>query len=253
MKRAALPIALLLASGMVQAHSDQGGRHASCDIGSDYSVSPYREAFVFKGEDGKPADIGLGGGRLFIDGKEQTLTPADHQRLVAFESELHALVPQMKEVAIEATDIAFTALIEVARALASDPVPAISDLEQAHVKVRRQIDTTPLFAFNDDAIGSVIEPIMTEYVPEIAGGATKMALKAVFGGEKARTAFQARMDRMGRELDTRVDARAKALEPLAEAMCQRLRKMDDLDNTLEFRLPNGQNLQLLRVDHPEKN
>jgi hypothetical protein len=60
------------------------------------------------------------------------------------------------------------------------------------------------------------------------------------------------MNRMEHELDTKVEARADALEPLADAMCLRLRRMDDIDNSLEFRLPDGSQLQLLRVDHHEK-
>jgi hypothetical protein len=56
------------------------------------------------------------------------------------------------------------------------------------------------------------------------------------------------MDRMERELDERVDARAKALEPLADAMCRRLERMDGLDDALAARLPDGEPLQLLRVD-----
>jgi hypothetical protein len=252
MKRAVLPTALLLASGMAQAHVDKDGNHVNCDISSRYSVVPYRSAFLFAREDGKPGEIGLGGGRLFIDGKEQTLSPADHERLTRFESELHELVPQMQQVAVQATDIAFTALIEVARGLASDPKSAISSLEQAHQRVRREIDSKPLIVFNDDAIKGVVEPIVTKFVPEIAGGAVTMALKAAFGGEQASKDFQARMDRMEHELDTRVDAQAKSLEPLAEAMCQRLRRMDGLDDTLEFRLPDGEALELLRVDQPDR-
>ena len=56
------------------------------------------------------------------------------------------------------------------------------------------------------------------------------------------------MERMEAELDSKVEARAKALEPLAEAMCARLVRMDALDDALEYRLPSGDALQLLRID-----
>jgi len=85
-------------------------------------------------------------------------------------------------------------------------------------------------------------------VPDIVGGAVGNALKAAFSGDAKRQEFQSRMDRMEHELDTQVDARAKALEPLANKMCERLKRMDALDDALDVRLSNGKPLQLLRID-----
>jgi len=75
-----------------------------------------------------------------------------------------------------------------------------------------------------------------------------MAIKSAFGGEMQRDSLEKRIERMEREIDTRVEARAKALEPLAENMCRRLKRMDALDDGLQVRLPNGEPLQLLRMD-----
>jgi len=252
MNRAALTTALLLATGLVQAHSSDKDSHSSCDVSSDYSVSTYRSAFLFTQDKGKPAEIGIGGGRLFIDGKEATVTAADHDRLLEMEGEMQKLVPEVQKVTSEAVDIAFTALTEVARALASNPKKTVAKLDSEHERVIREMNAKPLALLNDDALEDVVEPIISEYVPDIVGGAVSSALKAVFGGEKKSQEFEARMERMQKELDTNVDARAKALEPLAEAMCQRLRRIDDLDNALEFRLPGAKPLQLLRVDEHKR-
>lgn len=258
MKHAMLYSALLLSAGTLpahahddgrlQVHSRDGGRHLGCDVGSQYSVKPYRGAFVFTQDAGKSGEMGIGGGRLFIDGREARISAADHQRLLQFEAEGKRLLPQVQQITVEAVDIAFTALTEVARALASDPQATVSSLEASHRRVRAELGARPLAVFNDDAMADVVKPLVSEYVPEIVGGAVSTALKAAFAGEKARMDFEKRMQRMEHELDTRVDARAKALEPLAQDMCERLRRMDRLDNTLEFRLPDGQPLQLLELD-----
>jgi prefoldin subunit 5 len=252
MKRAALATVLLLASSLAQAHANENDKHLSCEISSDYSVSSYRNAYVFTQDQGKPAEIGIGGGRLFLDGKEATLSDADHQRLRQMEAEMKALMPEVQQITVEAIDIAFTALTEVARGLASDPHKTVSKLESAHARVLKEMSDKPLALFNDDAMGDVVEPIMADYVPEIVGSAVTTALKAVFSGEKKRNEFEARMEHMQQELDTKVDARAKALEPLAQAMCQRLRRIDDIDNALEYRLPDAKPLQLLQVERREK-
>ena len=242
-------VALLLASGAVHANTDRMNVQTnSCDVHSQYSVAPYRNAFLFTQADGKPAEIGIGGGRLFIDGKEATLVAADSERLRKMEAEMHALVPEVEKVTLEAIDIAFTALVEVARALSSTPDETVASLQASQRRLRGELRGKPLIIFNDDAIEGVIEPIISRFVPDIAGGTVKSALKAVFSGEAEAKKFEARMERMESELDSKVEARAKALEPLAEAMCARLVRMDALDDALEYRLPSGDAMQLLRID-----
>jgi hypothetical protein len=250
MRFAILAAGLLLASGSAQAHSEGRHSHIGCDIGSNYSVREYRSAFLFSKDDGEPAEIGIGGGRLFIDGKEVSLSKADQQRLGHLETEMHLLVPEMRQIAVE--DIAFTALTEVARGLSKTPEATISELESAHQRMRREMVARPLSAFNDDAMGDVIKPIITKFIPDIVGGAVSSALSAAFGGDKKATEFERKMTHMERELDTKVEKRADKLEPLADAMCKRLRRMDELDDALEYRQPNGEALELLRVDRYQK-
>ena len=248
MKAALLPLALLLASGVAQAHSTHDGVRLGCDVRSDYSVRPYRQAFLFSREGSTPAEVGIGGGRLFIDGKEISLAEADYARLREMEGEMKALAPQIEKVTLEAIEIAFTALTEVARGLSSTPEKTVAGLERSHRQMMTEIRNKPMGVFNEDAMEGIIEPIITKFVPDIVGGVVSTALKAAFSGEEASKKFEARIKHMESELDTRVEARAKALEPLADAMCQRLNRLDALDDALEFRLPNGEPMQLLSVD-----
>ena len=252
MKAALLPLALLLASSAAQAHSNQDGARLGCNVRSDYSVRPYRQAFLFSRESATPGEIGIGGGRLFIDGKEIVLDDADHARLREMEVEMKVLAPQIEKVTLEAIDIAFTALTEVARGLSSTPDRTVAGLERSHRQMMAEIGNQPMGVFNEGAMKGIIDPNITKFVPDIVGGAVSTAMKAAFSGEGETRKFEARIKQMERELDTRVEARAKALEPLADAMCQRLNRLDALDDALEFRLPSGEPMQLLSVD-PSRN
>jgi hypothetical protein len=253
MKLALLPFALLIASAAAQAHEDHGRAHVGCNIHSDYNIGPYRNAYLFQRDDGPARSIGIGGGRLFIDGKEIQLSAGDQRRVAQFEQELHGLGPEVQKVSEEAVAIAFTALVEVARGLSSDPDETIANLEKSRRQTLAEIRNKPMTVFNDDAMEDIVEPIVTRFIPDVAGGAVTAGLHAAFAGEAERQKFQQRMDRMEHELDTRVDARAKALEPLALAMCDRLTRMDALDDALEYRLPGGESLQLLEIsDHRHK-
>lgn len=250
MKKSLLFLALLIGAGQASAHGKDGVQ-LGCDVGTAWNVSPYRTAFLFTREGSSPREVGVGGGRLFVDGKEVTLGAADRERIAALELEMRALVPELHKVALEAVDIAYTALTEVARALSSTPEKTVAELERGRRQSLAEIERAPMAAFNSDAIEAIVEPIIGRFIPDIVGGAVRTALKAAFSGEAEREQMQSKMERMERELDVRVDKRAKALEPLAERMCARLRRMDKLDDAIEWRPAGGESLQLLRVD-PER-
>jgi len=247
----ALALSFAASPAPVSAHEMEVHTH-SCNVDTDWSVRMHRRAFVFSREGHDPAEVGIGGGRLFIDGKEQQLSAADHARVSRIEKEMTDSLPLMHDIVVESVDIAFYALTEVARGLATDPKAAMADLQRAQVRVRAEMQNKPLAAFDGDAIGGIIEPVVQEFVPDIVGGAVKGALGAAFGGEKKANEFEARMQRMETELDRNVDARAKLLEPKAEEMCGRLQSIDRIDDELEFRLPDGQRLDLLRVGPRDK-
>lgn len=248
MKRCLLALALFAAVGAAQAHGRDA--HFSCDIDSRYDFSTYRNAFVFEQKQESPHRITLGGGRLYIDGREAQLSEGDRARLREFETELRRLMPEVQHVTSEAVEIAFTALDEVARALSSHPKETIAKLDKAHALAQRELRKQPSLMFSKDRepdIDAIIEPILADFVPEVTGGAVSMAMKAVFADDKERAEIQARMERMKDVLEVKVDARAKQLEPLAEAMCQRMERMDSIDNALEYRLPNGDRIEFLKV------
>ena len=247
MKPAALAAVLALALAAPPAFAGVNVNGHKCDVHSDWSVRTHRLAFVFAKDGHTPGEVGIGGGRLFVDGREQTLSAADHARLSRMEAEMHAMLPQLREVAVQAVDIAFAALTEVARGLASDPQRTVADLERGRARVRAQMEGKPLAALDGDAIGETITPILSEFIPQIVGGAVSNALAAAFGGEQKSQEFEKRMNRMEKELDAKVVRRARELEPLAESLCGHLQAMDRIDDELEYRLPGGGRLELLRV------
>jgi hypothetical protein len=252
MKIAVLAAALALASLPFAASAETRVHNVSCDVHTDWSVRSHRLAYVFARGDHSPAEVGIGGGRLFVDGKEVQLSAADHARLSRMESEMHLLEPQLRQVVTEAVDIAFSALTEVSRGLASDPQAAMADLEKARVRLHAQLEAKPLGALDGDAFGATISPILTEFVPQIAGGAVSGALSAAFGGEEKSRAFEKKMQTMEQQINSKVEKRAKDLEPLADSMCQRLKAIDRIDDELEYRLPDGGRLELLRVGSRDK-
>ena len=252
MKSPALALVLFCVAGVVQAHDHR--HQMSCNVRTDFSLQVQGGDYVLTRSHGEPTRVAMVNGQLLVNGQAATLTAADRERVAQLDGELRRFVPESQEVAGEAIDIAFAALTEVARGLASDPDATIADLERAHVRARRDIAASPSILFggkDDDAIEGIVDPIVARFVPQITGGAVTLAMKAIFASDKERAAMEARLERMGDQIDQRVDARADALEPKAQSLCQRLQRMDALDNALDYRLPNGRPLGLLDVDAKE--
>lgn len=242
-------VSVLLAAGAAQAREV----HTSCNIDSRYELGTDGNAFVFTLADGHPSRVLMSAGRLQVDGRDAPLSPADQTRVRDFEVELRQLLPEAQKVASAAVGIAFDALGEVARALASDPKRAVANLERSRAIALREIRYRPEFMFSHDdkAIEDAIEPIVTRFVPDIIGGAVSLAVHAIFASDAERDAMEARMDKMGRTLDHEIQGRAGALEPMADAICLRMKRMDAIDNALDYRLPGGSRLELLSVDKAE--
>lgn len=247
MKRLALITALSLgASFSVQAESLQ------CNFESDYAFSQQGRTLIFSRDAAPGKRIMIQDGRIVIDGKELKLAADDKARIAQFENETRLLIPEVKLVTKEAIDIAFTALIEVSRALNGEQNnPTVKKLQKAQIALHNSLNKNPALIINNDMDEKIIEPIVTDFVPDVVGAAIKQALSLAFSGDDAKAkAFEARMDKMGKEIETKVEARAKKLEPLAQAMCSRVRNMDKIEDGISVRLSNKQKINLLETKAP---
>lgn len=247
MKRLALVAALAFASSF-SAHANSH----QCDFESDYEFSQQGRTLIFSKDAAPGKRIMIQDGRMVVDGKELTLSSEDKSRVSEFESEMRLLIPQVKYVTGEAIDIAFTALIEVSRALNGvQNNPTVVKLQNAQVSLRNSLNTNPTLVINDDIGEKIIEPIVTDFVPDVVGAAVKQALSLAFSGDEAKAkAFEKRMDNMGKEIETKVEARARKLEPLADAMCDRVRHMDKIEGSMTVRLSNKEKINLLDTKAP---
>jgi hypothetical protein len=220
----------------------------SCNAKSDYTVSLSGDAFVFENDQGRNIRMVLGGGKLFLNGKPVALPASDQKRIDAFESELRLLVPESRKVAAEAVGMAIDALGAVSIAMSGDESKR-ADYDKVRTKALAAANNSKTLPFfNDDAMKDIIDPIVLEFVPSITSNALGFAMKAMFAGEQKNKAMEARMNAMEKDLDIRMDARAKELEPLAKSMCNRIQRLDVIDNSLEVRLPNGKPINFLEAN-----
>jgi len=223
-----------------------------CNFESDYTFSQQGRTLIFSRDSGPGKRIMIQDGRMVIDGKEISLGVEDKRRVTEFENETRLLIPQVQQVSHEAVDIAFNTMIEVSRALNGDADnQTVKKLEGARIALHQSLGKDPMFVMNGDFDGKIIEPIVTDFVPDVVSAALKQALSLAFSGDdKKAKEFEARMDNLDKNIKATVEVRAKRLEPLANAMCSRLQGMDKIEDSISVRLSNKEKINLFNTKAP---
>ena len=238
--RPALPaIVLLLSAGAANA------KDINCNIESDYDFTLNAQSLIFTRDSGTPKWIVIRGDRLFVDDRWVALDAEDRKRIAAIDRGAREIMPLAREIARGATEIAFTAISEVAAGFSSDTDKTRAKLEEA----RKQIDvrlarsvTANRFDSSDlgDGIGDAVGEVVPLLIGDIVGGAVSAALS----GDSTRLE---RMENLDKQIEARVAPRAKALEARSEQLCNKMLELDRLDNALAYRLPDGSPLDLLEA------
>lgn len=221
-----------------------------CSFTTDYDVRVNDAGIAFSRDDGTPAKVFMHDGQLRVDGRAVTVNAADAARLRDYEGTVRSLLPEVAGIAREGLDIGFSALTTVATTFAEDGderARLLARLNRNHAQALSRIDAglgSGVWGRHDmqDALGDSVEGAVSELVSTVTAGAVKAALS---GDQTRIAALEARADSLEKTIDREVDARADRLEVRARAMCPRLAALDQLQQQLEFRLPDGSPLRLI--------
>ena len=259
-----ISVALAIAGApAVYAHSDH------CNVDSDYDFKITDDALVFERDSGNPERVEFRHGELIIDGQRQNLSTADRDRVARFERDAREIVPEAKAIALDAVDLAAVALEQVATAFASgdDRDRIIARGNDLRVRLRDRIESfiselrtcqrlrdriesaNSSDSFDEEEFEEAIEEIVETAVPELVGGVAAMAMKAAFSGDEDMvTQIEARAEELERTIEREVEARADLIETRADALCERVRQLDQIESQFEFAMADGRSLDLLDTD-----
>lgn len=247
MKTPALLLALALATpatAAVRVHHVDG-----CGVESRYDLALEADRLAFTRRDAAPQRIELERGHLRVDGRELAVSEADRRRLAEVEAGLRALAPQMRAIAGDAVDIAYTAIGEVARAFAGEHSTLADTLDRRHVDARARIDA--VFAsrpFDDKAINAVVDAAVEEAMPALASDVAAVAVKALLSGdERLQRDLERRTANLDAQIEARVETQVRQIEARAEALCPQFAQLARLQDSLDLRLPDGGRLDLIGV------
>lgn len=216
-----------------------------CDVESDYDLSINERSVILTRASGSPRALVMRQGQLFVDDRWVTLSAGDRLRIARFEQGTRDAMPIASAVGREAAAIAFTALGEVAAGLSSDPAAVLAKLETARTQLdARMARSVTATRFNSADLGDGIADAIGDVLPSLIGNVVGGAISAAFSGDDSRLK---RMENLDKEIEAKVEPRARALEARAAQLCDRLVELDRLDNALEYRRANGDPLDLIEA------
>jgi len=247
-------IALLVFATTAVAHADDGhAHHLACSYASDYDMQVKPNGIAFTREHGDPGDVFIHDGALRVDGRPVAVSAADAARLRDYEHEVRDLLPAVAGIARDGVDIGYAALTTMVATLADhgdEQARLLHELRDRHDEAARRIDETLgqgkwEVGEERDLFGNDLQKTVTDLVGNVTGDIVKDALS----GDSTRLAsLQARTDALDASIDKAVNAPAEKLGQRAEALCPRFTHLQQLQQQFQFRLPDGQRLQLIRFN-----
>jgi cysteinyl-tRNA synthetase len=255
-------ISTVLIAGLVAASGSHAtgnhDHHMQCDYNSDYDVQVQARGIAFTRNGEHAADVFMHDGQLRVDGHVVAVSSDDAIRLREYEQQVRDLVPVMAAIARDGVDIGYTALTTVVATLddnGDDRTRMLQSLHDRRIEALQQVDETLgrgvwRAGDEDELFSNNLEKTVSDLVGRITGNAVSDALS---GDSTRLAALEARAGALNATLDKAVKAPAEKLGQRAEALCPRLSTLNQLQQQFQFRLADGERLQLLSTDMDSSN
>jgi cysteinyl-tRNA synthetase len=253
MRRYAVLFAMVLGVAVACAHAADTHANFECSYNTQYDVQIQPDGIAFTRDHGTPSDVFMHNGQLRVDGQNVSVSSADAARLRDYEQQVRELVPTIAAIARDGVNIGYSALSTVVATFAENSDERLRYQQQLHDKqvAALQLIETGLDKGNwkvdddDRAFGAD----MQQTVADMTGDVVRNVVADALSGDSSRMAtLQARTSSLQNSLQKALTEPAKQLALRAQEVCPRLTNLDHLQQQFQFRLANGERLQLLSSD-----
>ncbi len=252
--RRSLPLALMLIAtfstpawpqqvhpGASQTHRAQVSSH-QCGLGTAFNVLADSGGIWLYRDSGVPREVFFHAGELSIDHQVQQISAADSERLRAMEQHTRALMPQVADMAHAVVDLSYDALGGVIEVLTGSSLNA-RKITRLRKRANDYVDgTLGKGRWDQQAFDGNFERYVEHEAEAFKGSIARHMLWQIMTGRS--DAIDARAKAMDGQLDARLDARARAIEARASALCSDVQTLRALQDALDVRY-QGHALQLL--------
>jgi hypothetical protein len=237
-------------AGAVSA-SALAAQEAACSVRSRYDVTVTESTLMFERAAAPGQRVEMRGGRLTVNGSLVNLGRGDGDRIATFETNVRALVPQMKMLAQRGVDLGVVAIREEAAASprsAKDPqLNARLDARAHNIKARIAASSSSK-DWRSLAVKRYVAEAMPDVLPLVGGDLAQQAMDAAMRGDLAgATVLRDKAVKVRPSLEARIQRKLETLQPEADRLCPALRTLDALESGMAATLPDGSRLNLIEI------
>lgn len=200
-----------------------------CNFESAYDIHLQNDQQVALDNDDH--HILIDGDRLFIDGKEQSLSAQQQARLRDYRQSMQAFVPELAEVVTSAVTLGLNSASMAMAYMTGDdnPQPGALDANfkvlSDHIKQRFDGSSVTRGALDDDAFDAEIEAAVKETMATTAASTARLIATALLNPE----AMEKRGDQVDALVEQKIQPQADALEARGNQLCDSVRNMDRIE------------------------
>ncbi|MDG1751588.1 MAG: DUF2884 family protein [Thalassotalea sp.] len=260
-----LATAILLSTTTVFAH-DTSFSSDSCDIDLNAGLRINKDLIEFT-KNNKPLYKIMNNEILIVDGKEIKLN--DYQQSLVFEysTNIRAVLPEVKEIAVDAIEIAVEGVNLAFNELLGEGNDVGQELTTHLHSIRNEVDqrfdSEKEFYIDengeleDDFFGEDFEQRIETVVEETIQNSLGSLLIAVgqemlfAGGDM--DAFETRMESFGERIERDIEVRAEKLEKRGESLCHAVYKIDGIETQLSQSISELSGFNVITADVDKRN
>ncbi|WP_185962618.1 YggN family protein [Thalassomonas sp. M1454] len=253
-----------LLSSQVMAHDNDHHSFSSdnCAIDFNYSVIVEDKSIRFLQDKNTYVQIN-NQQQLFVKGKEVDLNDQQQKLLNEYAQGVHQQVPEIVDIALDAVEIAFSAVSHVVKGFSGEDAKANQRIESIFTKITEKVHTrfnnedgyyflaeqdfNEVDQFIEDELEQEIEAVVTNSIGDLLT-AVGSAMNSEEGNfEENMEAFGERMERMGDDIEAEVEDKAQELGAKAELVCTNLKTLDKVESELTDSVAELENFNLISV------
>jgi len=259
-----LATTLLLASSAAFAHNSTND--CEVDIHAGVSIAQHKIEFFKQGSDhkkGKSLYSIVDDNNLFINGTKVSLTASQQSLVHEYSTSIRAVVPEVKSIAIDGINLAMEGVSIAFGELLGGDNEVTKDLVSELTKIRNEVDSRfdgqkAIYVdkdgfdgeeFFDKEFEQRIESTIENAVKKSIGSVLIAVGKEILFSDGDSDVFEARMEKFGEQLESKMELKAAKIEKRANGLCESMHAIDQLEEQIQTQFPQLVDYNLLSVEH----
>jgi hypothetical protein len=239
----------VFSSATVLAHDEEN--QCNLSLNNDLSVTPDHIRIIE--DDETLVDI-YQDKMLFIKGEKMHLTNKQKKMIFEYSTFIRRALPEVTEIAVEAVGIAFEGLNAALGELVNmDEHEDKFKLLQQKINGKYQGSEGSYsitkgdfnIEIDDEEIDVLVEDLVEDMVPSLIGGLISGIGQAIASGED----IDIELDDMGDKVEREIEAKSELIEVRADAFCNKMKRLDKLEQKLIDSNSDFEDLDLLEIEH----